>query len=73
MKTITKREIEVLNQVALGLTTKEIAGKLSLSIETIKTHRRHLFAKLCVRNSIELVMKAHETNLLIKKVTFLGD
>jgi DNA-binding CsgD family transcriptional regulator len=44
----------VVEYVAIGIGTKEIAQKMSLDITTISTYRRRAFAKLKVENMIEL-------------------
>jgi len=53
--TLTKREQEILELVALEFTTKEIADKLFLSPRTIETHRANVMRKLDVKNSAGLV------------------
>lgn len=50
---LTERESQVLVLVAEGLTNKEIATSLYLSVETVKTHVRQVLAKLSVRNRVE--------------------
>ncbi|HTO15055.1 MAG TPA: response regulator transcription factor [Edaphocola sp.] len=55
---ITKREEIVLSLIVSGLTTKEIAEKLNISIKTIEAHRANLFARFGVKNVVELVKKA---------------
>lgn len=52
---LTDREREVLQLIAEGKTNKDIAGALSLSINTIETHRKHLMEKLDLHNTAELV------------------
>jgi DNA-binding CsgD family transcriptional regulator len=47
---LTRREREVIDQVAVGLTNAEVAAVLSMSVETVKCHLRSVFAKLGVRN-----------------------
>lgn len=47
---LTSREREVLVMLADGLTTKQIAGKMELSIKTIGTHREHLMEKLDIHS-----------------------
>jgi transcriptional regulator len=47
---LTKTEMEVLRDIALGLTTKEIAEKRFSSFHTINTHRKNIFRKLNVNN-----------------------
>jgi DNA-binding NarL/FixJ family response regulator len=53
--TLTGRERDVLDLIAAGLGTKQIAGRLSLSVHTIKTHVESIFLKLGVRSRAEAV------------------
>lgn len=63
IKKLSAREVEILNLIATGLTTKEIAEKLIVSTRTIETHRVNMMKKLNVKNSAELIKKATERNL----------
>ncbi len=49
---ITPRERQVLQQLALGLSNKEIAATLCLSEQTVATHIKSIFGKLGVRNRV---------------------
>lgn len=51
---LSPREIEIIQLIKSGKTTKEIAEKLYLSTFTIETHRKNIFRKLDVKNSAEL-------------------
>ena len=51
---ITAREKDVLKLLLSGFSNKEIAGKLALSTETIKVHRRNLYNKLNIKSQSEL-------------------
>jgi len=55
---LTAREKEIIGLIAEGLTSKEIAGKLYISIATVETHRTNLMKKLQVRNVAGLVKHA---------------
>lgn len=55
---VTPREHEVLALIAAGLTNREIADKLGVSLSTVQTHYTHLIEKLDLRNRIELVKYA---------------
>ena len=61
---VTARELEVLQLVALGLSTREIADKLFVSINTVKTHTASLFQKLDARRRTQVVQKAAAAGLL---------
>lgn len=61
---LTMRENEILQMIYQEFTTQEIADKLCLSTHTIETHRRHLFNKFDVRNSVGLIKKALGYGLL---------
>jgi two-component system, NarL family, nitrate/nitrite response regulator NarL len=57
---LTRREKEVLLLIANGLTNIDIAEKLALSFDTIKTHRKNLMQKLGIKNTVGLVKYAME-------------
>lgn len=61
---VTEREYEVLALLAEGCANKEIARRLSLSPNTIKTHVARLYGKLEVRRRTEAVRKARELALI---------
>lgn len=61
---ITSREKEVLQLVAQGYSTKQIADKLSISIRTVESHRINLLRKLRVSNTAELIKKSMKLNLI---------
>lgn len=61
---ISAREYEVLELMAQGLSNKEIAGKLFVSTNTVKTHSSNLFSKLAVRRRTEAIRRAKELRLL---------
>ena len=61
---LTAREQEILQLVANGFSSEEIADKLSLSIHTIKTHRKNILSKTQTKNSSELIKKCVEWGLI---------
>lgn len=61
---ISKREQEVLELMAKGLSNQEIADKLFVSLNTIKTHISNLFLKLEVSRRTQAVKKAKELQLI---------
>jgi DNA-binding NarL/FixJ family response regulator len=54
---LTRRELEVSELVASGLTNAEIAARLHLSLRTVENHVAHAFAKLGLRNRTELAAR----------------
>jgi DNA-binding NarL/FixJ family response regulator len=60
---LTTRESEVLALVARGLSNAEIAENLGLSIETIRTHVKHVYLKTGARDRAHAVIIAYETGL----------
>lgn len=61
---ITEREMEIIRLVAEGLSNKEVADKLFLSVHTVTTHRKNIMAKLGVSNTAGLVMFAIREKLI---------
>lgn len=61
---ITPRELEILEAIAEGLSTREIAGKLFVSENTVKTHASRLFDKLNARRRTQAVQIAKEAGLI---------
>lgn len=61
---LTKREQQILQAIAQGSTSAEIADALFISIVTVETHRRNLLQKFKAKNMIELVKIALEHQLL---------
>ncbi len=51
---LTEREAQVINLVLHGHSTKTVAEKLSISMETVKLHRKHAYAKLEISSQAEL-------------------
>jgi DNA-binding NarL/FixJ family response regulator len=58
LEDLSDRELEVFTLIGEGLTTRQIADKLHLSVKTIETHRAHIKEKLNLKNSTELVQHA---------------
>lgn len=61
---LSKREIEVLEYASLGCRNAEIAARLSLSVDTVKTYMRNLMGKLDVATRAEAVVEARRHGLL---------
>jgi len=61
---LTLREGEVLKLIASGLTNKQIADKLFISIKTVETHRKNIMQKLDVHTIADLVKYTIKTGLL---------
>ena len=53
---VSKREMEILALMSQSMTNEEIADKLSLSVGTVKTHTRNIFAKSGIRNRVEAAL-----------------
>lgn len=64
LKPLSNREAEVLQYVAQGKTTKEIAAILFVSTRTVETHRVNMMKKLMVQNTAELIRKATQLKLI---------
>ena len=58
---LSKRETEIVQLVARGLANKEIAAELSISVETVRVHLKHIYEKLHVRSRTEAAMKYRDS------------
>jgi DNA-binding CsgD family transcriptional regulator len=61
---ITPREFEILELIALGMSNREIAGKLYVSENTVKTHSSRVFDKLGAKRRTQAVQLGKEFGLL---------
>jgi LuxR family maltose regulon positive regulatory protein len=64
LEPITGRELEVLRLLDSDLSNREIAGRLYVSLDTIKSHTKHLYAKLGVHTRHQAVARARDLKLL---------
>jgi DNA-binding NarL/FixJ family response regulator len=65
LERLTDREREVLVLIARGLSNRDIARWLTVSIETVKTHVKRIFMKLGVRDRAQAVVAAYEAGLVV--------
>jgi len=52
---LTEREIQIINLIKEGQSSKEIAGSLNISLKTVEVHRHNILKKLKLKNSASLV------------------
>jgi LuxR family maltose regulon positive regulatory protein len=67
MEPLSEREIEVLHLIAEGLTNQEIASRLYLTLNTVKSHSRNIYGKLGVHNRTQAIARARSLGLLLPK------
>ncbi|QQT25531.1 LuxR C-terminal-related transcriptional regulator [Sphingobacterium spiritivorum] len=64
LERLTNREIEIIQLICEGYNSKDISKKLFISFNTVETHRKHVFQKLNVRNSLGLLRFALQHDLI---------
>ena len=62
---LSKREREVLNFVAIGLSNREIAAQLVVERATVKKHLEHIFIKLDVHNRTSAIARARALKVIL--------
>jgi len=62
--TLTSRELEIVHQVVEGLSNKEIAEKLNISVRTVDSHKNNILHKLGLKSSVEMVKYAIKNKLV---------
>lgn len=67
---LSTRELEVLQQMSLGLSNQEIADQLFVSLNTIKTHNSNILSKMNVKRRMQAVEKARTLGMLQKNGAF---
>jgi DNA-binding NarL/FixJ family response regulator len=63
-ETLTEREVEILQLLAMGHTNRDIAGKLFISPDTVKTHLEHIYQKLGAADRTAAVAEAMRRRLI---------
>ena len=66
LSSLTQREREILDEMARGLSCRDIACALAISELTVKTHRRNMLAKLGLRNAAQLLEHARQEQYLLR-------
>lgn len=66
---LTLREHEILGMITDGMTNREIANELVVTIATVKWHINQLYKKLEVRNRVQAILRARELNLIVNEDT----
>ena len=61
---LTKREIEIVQQISNGHTSQQIAANLFISLSTVETHRKNIIQKLGTKNVAELIRFATREGIL---------
>jgi LuxR family maltose regulon positive regulatory protein len=61
---LSERELEVLRLLAAGYKYKEVAERLVISMNTVRSHTKNVYSKLNVNNRTQAITRAKELNML---------
>lgn len=61
---LTSREIQIIKLYAKGLVSKEVAEQLNISVRTVETHKNHIYRKLGISTTVELLRFAQQKGLV---------
>ena len=61
---LTVTELEIIQEVANGLISKEISTKLGMSHKTVEVHRHNIMKKLGARNFVQIVLVLYKKNII---------
>lgn len=64
---LTKRELQIIRLYCRGVMSKEIADQLKISVRTVETHKAHIYRKLGISTSVELLRFAEQKGLIDKE------
>jgi LuxR family maltose regulon positive regulatory protein len=64
LEPLTERELDVLKQMAIGLSNQQIADKLVISINTVRTHLKNVYSKLNTRSRVQAIAIARQLGIL---------
>jgi LuxR family maltose regulon positive regulatory protein len=64
LDSLSEREVEVLRLIDAGLSNADIAGRLFITVGTVKRHINHIYSKLDVRSRTQAIVRARELRLL---------
>lgn len=64
-ESLTEREVRILRLIGIGISNREIADRLSISAETVKSHIKNVYKKLSVNNRIQALQRAKEMKILM--------
>jgi DNA-binding NarL/FixJ family response regulator len=73
VESLTPREEDVLVRIGRGLSNQQIADELGVSLETVRTHVKHVYAKCGARDRAHAVIVAYESGLLARSSDGLGN
>jgi DNA-binding NarL/FixJ family response regulator len=65
LNALTQREIDVVNCVREGLSSREIANRLKISVKTVEVHRHNILKKLNVKNAASLIHLVNNSNTFV--------
>lgn len=69
-KLLSKKEREVVSWICQGKSYKAVASEMQLSVNTVKTHMKHIYKKLKVKSKAELIVKTMTSDSTVQPRPF---
>lgn len=65
IKRLTPKEVQIIQEVAYGFTSKEIGARMRIAHKTVEAHRHHIMVKTAAKNFMQVVLVLYKKGIII--------